>query len=480
VKTLAALLSVAIPLAAAEPVLKVRIGSQTVDVPQEKYVAAVLAGEAAVFQSDEALKALAVAARTYAVRMRGRHSAEHFDFCSTTHCQRVELNGITPRLQSIAAATSGQLLWYQGRPAFTPYSKDCGGRTEDAAAVWPELAAPYLRSHSDPYCARAGASSWQWTAEPARILEALVRSQLGGPRLLDRITIEQKTPSGRAMRLLLSGGGESIPVSAGSFRFAVGREIGWNSVLSDRYEVRAASGRIVFQGSGSGHGVGLCQRGAEQMGAERRSYRDILAFYFPGTAVSVSATGIPWQRLRGDLTALLTTDPQRDSAVLAIADRQLHALLQRTGWPEPAGIEILAYPDLDTFRDATGEPGWVAAHTVGRRVHLQPAPLLRSRGALESTLRHELLHVLVESQAARDLPLWFREGLVEFLDHRPDGAGPSRIPPDSELRETSDPARARRAYDAAARAVAGLVARYGEPAVLGWVQRGLPADAARN
>ena len=473
------LLWLAIPLIAAEPTFKVRIGDTTVEATRERYVAAVLAGEASVFQSGEALKAMAVAARTYAVRLRGRHAAEGFDFCSTTHCQRVDLNGITPRLTAIAAATAGELLWYRGKPAFTPYSRDCGGRTEDARVVWPDLAAPYLTSRADPYCARGGSSVWQWSADAVRIVAALQHAQLRTPRVLERIAIAQRTPSGRALNLMLSGAGESVPLNAGSFRFAVGRDITWNSVLSDRYEVRTVDGRMIFQGSGSGHGVGLCQHGTEQMGAEHHSYREILAFYFPGTSLSVAASGIPWQRLGGDSVMLLTTDPQRDGAVLTMAERQMRALAQRTHWLAPSNVEILVYSDLDTFRDATGEPGWVAAHTVGRRIHLQPTAVLRARNALEPTVQHELLHVLVESQSAVGLPLWFREGLVEFLEAPPHSGGPVRIPADAELRDTTDAARARRAYEAAARAVADLVMRYGEGTVLGWVASGLP-DAVRN
>jgi stage II sporulation protein D len=473
------LLWLAIPLIAAEPTFKVRIGDTTVEAPRARYVAAVLAGEASVFQSDEALKAMAVAARTYAVRLRGRHAAEGFDFCSSTHCQRVEFNGITPRLQAIAASTAGELLWYRGKPAFTPYSRDCGGRTEDAAVVWPDLAAPYLTSRADPYCSRGGSSAWQWSGDAGRIVAALQHAQLRTPRALDRIAITQRTPSGRALNLMLWGAGESVPINAGSFRFAVGREIGWNSVLSDRYEVRTVDGRMVFQGSGSGHGVGLCQHGAEQMGVEHHSYREMLAFYFPGASLSVAASGISWQRLGGDSVILLTTDTQHDSAILAMADRQMRAVIQRTHWPAPSNVEILVYPDLDTFRDATGEPGWVAAHTVGRRIHLQPAAVLRAHNALEPTVRHELLHVLVESQSAAGLPLWFREGLVEFLDAPPHSGGPVRIPADTELRDTADAARARRAYDDAARAVADLVTRYGEATVLSWVTGGLP-DAVKN
>ncbi len=164
------------------------------------------------------------------------------------------------------------------------------------------------------------------------------------------------------------------------------------------------------------------------MGIEGRNYREILAFYFPGTSVSIAAAGIPWQRLSSDRIALLTANPSHDGAILALAERQLLAVSRRTGWVPPGGIEILVYPDLDTFRDATGEPGWVAAYSTGPRIHLQPALVLESHGVLETTLRHELLHVLVESQAAPQLPLWFREGLVEFLASPPAATGAARIP----------------------------------------------------
>jgi RecB family exonuclease len=91
--------------------------------------------------------------------------------------------------------------------------------------------------------------------------------------------------------------------------------------------------------------------------------------------------------------------------------------------------------------------------------------------------------VLVESQAAPALPLWFREGLVEYLSEPAAPRGPTwsqaRIPSDAELRQTKDAARARRAYADAAAAVADLVRRYGETDVLRWVKSGIPSNASR-
>lgn len=477
-----AFLIAVLPMFAASATVKVQLrterGVKIVEMPLERYVTAVIAGESSVFQSSEALKAMAVAARTYAVRLRGRHSAEGFDLCDTTHCQRLDLNAVTSRLEAAASATAGEMLWYDGRPAFTPYTRDCGGRTEDAAAVWPDLAAPYLKSHSDEYCARAGGSAWQWNTDPRRVLDALQRSGLRGPHELEGVSILNRTASGRASLLLLAGRGESIRISAGSFRFSMGRELGWNTLRSDRYEAHSSNGRLMFEGSGSGHGVGLCQLGAEQMGLLGRSYREILSYYYPGTLVGLTGRGLSWQRLGGDAISMLTTQPEQDRTVLTTAQRLARQLSDRTKWPVPANIEIRVYPDIDTFRNATGEPGWVAAHTEGRRVHLQPIALLRSKGALESTLSHELLHVSLEAQVASGLPLWFREGLVNYLVSGK-GIGSARIPSESELRQTADSVRARQAYAEATAYIASLVQRYGEGAVVDWVKRGLPAEVTK-
>ncbi|SPE39152.1 SpoIID/LytB domain [Candidatus Sulfopaludibacter sp. SbA3] len=412
---------------------------------------------------------MAVAARTYAVRLRGRHAAEGYDFCATTHCQHIELQSINARLEQAAAATLGEMLWYEGKPAFTCYTRDCGGRTEDGAAVW-NVPEPYLKSHQDPYCE---AAKWRWEANPQQIVTALRQSQLRTPEKVERVDVVARTPSGRAQTLVLQGPGGSVRVSAGAFRFALGRAFGWNLVASDSYQIHWP----VFEGTGSGHGVGLCQRGADQMGAAGKTYREILAFYFPGSTLGVSGRGLAWQRLRGERITLLTTLPARDGTVLTLAERELATAAARMHADAPRDVEVRVYPDLDSFRNATGEPGWVAARTDGRRVHLQPVAVLRSHGALESTVRHEMCHVVVESQVAAALPVWFREGLTEYLSER--GAHAMRAPSgdtDAAVRQRDSAAEARRAYEQSAGRVAELVARYGEAVVLSWVRSGLPAD----
>lgn len=452
-------------------------GGATVELPAEKYVAAVLAGETTTFRSEEARKAMAVAARTYAARMRGRHSSEGFDFCATTHCQRADLRGITPDLLRAAEATAGELLWFEGKPAFTVYSRNCGGQTANVADLWPDMQAPYLLSQSDPFCVRHGIASWSWTASTEEIAAALRASQLNVPNKLERIVIAERTPSQRARSLELIGPDRGLALSAGSLRLAVGRNLGWNKLRSDRYEIETSGNRICFRGTGEGHGIGLCQDGADEMGLQGRSYREILAFYYPGTILSRTAAGLQWAQLAGEHVKLLSTDPNHDRAVLAAAEALLREMPPQFPMPR---VTIRVYPGLDTFRNATGEPGWVAARTSGSTIDLQPLDILQSRGALRSTLRHELLHVAIESNAAPALPLWFREGLVECLAGDRITAPAAAHVSEGDVSERQDKARTQAAYVQARARVAALVNRYGQAAVLGWVKRGLPAEVTNS
>ena len=455
-------------------------GGGIISISSEEYVAGVLAGEASVFRSDESLKAMAVAVRSYAANVGSRHRDEGYDFCSTTHCQRFDFHGITSRFRNISAATAGELLWYEGKPAFAVYSRDCGGVTEAARDIWPELHAPYLTTKRDPYCTRNRAGQWSWKADPNEIANALATSRLRCPGQLSRITIADRTNSGRARTLMLEGAGNAIPLSEASFRFAIGRALGWNLLRSDLYAVEVDESKIIFRGTGQGHGVGLCQDGAEEMGREGLTYRQILSFYYPGTTVARTGAGLHWTALGGEYVTLHTTTPERDGKLLAIAERIRHDAKGRIRLASLAGIDIYVYPDLASFRNATGEPGWVAASSTKNRIDMQPASILERKGVLEQTLRHEMLHVLIESAATPGLPLWFREGLVTWLANpAPERLGDATDNSDDDLRQRADYGVARRANEHAAERVAYLVVRYGEETVLSWVKGGLPAAVTK-
>jgi peptidoglycan hydrolase-like amidase len=118
----------------------------TITVPLEEYVSGVLAGESVGFRSAQSLAAMAVAARTYAIRYQGRHKSDGYDFCDTTHCQDLRISSISERLRQAAESTEGELLWFEGAPA----SSFCSSQRRRRR---------YRRIHSPPRCSRSDRST---------------------------------------------------------------------------------------------------------------------------------------------------------------------------------------------------------------------------------------------------------------------------------------------------------------------------------
>jgi len=446
-------------------------------VPLEDYVAAALQGESAVFHQPESRKAMAVAIRTYAVHFRGRHHSEGFDLCDSTHCQALNFAGPSAAVRAAVEATRGELLWYNAEPAATYYHQDCGGTLAAGNEAWPDLQAPYLKTHADPYCIRGKALVWRAEFSHADLDQALRSQGFTLPVNWTGLQITNRSASGRALRLIFTGRGPAASISASSLRFAIGRAFGWNRVRSDLYEIEIEGDQIIFHGRGAGHGVGLCQAGAEQMAAEGKSYRQILNFYYSGATLGVSARDLAWQQRQSTHFQLLSTQPDQDSSILAEAETALRSAQTEAGWSVTFTPQLRVFPTLDAYRNTTGQPGWVAAFTRGHTISLQPLSVLRSKSALQSTLRHELLHLLLESHARADTPLWFREGLALFLsdpDRRenPINMGASEI--EACLEHPSSRESLERCYAAAETRVAQLVEQNSRETVLQWLTTGLP------
>ena len=450
--------------------------------PMEEYIAGVLAGETGNFKSDEALKAMAIAARTYAMHFGSRHPLEGFDFCDTTHCQDLRITGINAHLRSIADATAGEVLWYDGEPAATYYHANCGGTTEDGRFILGnnEPRAPFLVQHSDQYCVRNGSTQWRTEVSKRELQRALATDGVVVPGTLRTASVMHRTPSGRVEVLRITGS-SAVTVPALTFRAAIGRHIGWDRLKSNWYDVSDDGDRLIFQGRGSGHGVGMCQVGAEVMGEEGHTYREILSFYYPGTRLGISAQGIPWQQLANEDVTLLTTRPDHDRPLLTMATGLVHQSEESTGLLYRTSPTLKIYPTVAAFRDSTGEPGWVAASTRGQTIRMQPSDVLREAGTLESTLHHELLHILIDSYALPATPLWFREGLVLYLTEPNASSKPGENAEDlngleKALKSPDNEVELRHAYAGARARVEQLVRQHGKEAVLNWVHNGLPAE----
>jgi stage II sporulation protein D len=374
------------------------------------------------------------------------------------------------------------VLWYDGEPAATYYYANCGGMTEDGHSILgnDEAPAPYLKQHSDRYCVRNGGSQWSSEVSTRDLQRALAAEGINIPGALNSVSIMNRTASGRVEFLRVTGS-SSVTVAGVLFRTAVGHQIGWDRLKSNWYDVSVRGDRVVFHGRGFGHGVGLCQIGAEVMGEEGHSYREILAFYYPGTHLGVAAQGIAWQQLANDDIELLTTRPERDRSLLPMATRFMHESEESTGLVYRNRPRLKVYATVSEFRNATGEPGWVAASTRGRTIQLQPPDTLRDAGTLDSTIHHELMHMLVESYMRAGTPRWFREGLVLYLTSpKSSNDGLVRTSDVSSLeailRAPQSEQQLRAAYAEARARVDELAQKYGKETLLEWAQNGLPAD----
>jgi stage II sporulation protein D len=219
------------------------------------------------------------------------------------------------------------------------------------------------------------------------------------------------------------------------------------------------------------------------MGEQGHGYREILAYYYPGTAVGINAQGLSWEKLPGESLDLVSTNRNDAPVLLPAAERALHFAMERTGLQIGTRPQLRVYPTIAIYRDATGEPGWVAASTLGSTVRLQPISSLQRTHSLDSTLRHEFLHMLIESNAKSDTPLWFREGLVVYLAGDSSGKDKANMSGEAIDRVISSPptqAEVRLAYRQAAALVCDLDRRYTLAKLIDWLRSGLPDDIRRS
>jgi SpoIID/LytB domain protein len=274
----------------ATPLVRVRpAGGRTVEMPVEDYVMRVVAAEGSEEDEPEALKALAVAARTYALKNLHRHGAAGFDFCNLTHCQRffvISNDNVPLRARRAVEATRGlSLVSSNGALIEAFYSASCGGMAADIKELWGAKRARHLRAAPDDACADGPHNRWQDTISAEKLAAALraePRTDTGAR--LDDIRIARRDPTGRAQVVTLTGE-RTRSVSGWDFKLIVGRNLGWNYLKSSRFEVSKAGDAYVFRGRGFGHGLGLCQEGAHARARRGANYRRILAKYFPGATI---------------------------------------------------------------------------------------------------------------------------------------------------------------------------------------------------
>jgi len=283
-------------------------------VPLERYLEGVVPHEIGAGSPPAALQAQAVLARTWALANSHRFDLDGYHLCSDTQCQVYS----DPRLAGSAVrqaigATSGQVLQWQGKPISAVYHASNGGVMASAPEAWAMAPAAYLKAQPDgdqtwreqralPLDAAAvtrllqgGAGAygaghplfrWQRTYSAAQLQTALADPGLGAIRDLK---VMERGPSGRALRLSISGDGPDSPVI---LRLdAIRRRL--RRLPSTLFVIQPAGPRLwQFQGGGFGHGAGLSQAGAIDLARRGWSLKRILSHYYPGaTLAPVSPAG---------------------------------------------------------------------------------------------------------------------------------------------------------------------------------------------
>lgn len=271
------------------------------DVPLASYVAAVVSAELgpAGRGDGEAVKALAVAARTYAVRYRGRRDSLRADLLATG-ADQVYRGRLAERERVTAwtRTTAGELLLHDGAPIRAYYHAACGGRTARPSDLWEQTDAKYLQSVADTaptgadYCRAAHLHRWERRWSVAEFLNALASDRSDGSAgTLRSLSVGSRSSTGRVTTLeavLEAGGGaDTVVVEKDDLLALFGTEDpGLPSTRFDLVRSPPSGDSVVVEGRGSGHGVGLCQWGAIGRARAGQGYREILRAYYPGTAVS--------------------------------------------------------------------------------------------------------------------------------------------------------------------------------------------------
>lgn len=249
----------------------------------EEYLTGVVLAEMPASFELEALKAQAVAARTYtrkAMNTGGKHGDG--SICTDPSCCQAYLSpeaylgkgGSLESLEKVRSAvqeTVGQCLYYEGELIEATYFSCSGGRTEDAVAVW-GTAFPYLQSVDSP-----GEENAAHFTDFMTFSVAELENRLG----LE--TTDISADCFGAITYTVGGGVDSMKICGKTY---TGTELrGLLGLRSTVFTVTVSENTVIFTTHGYGHRVGMSQYGADAMAVQGSTYREILAHYYPGTEV---------------------------------------------------------------------------------------------------------------------------------------------------------------------------------------------------
>lgn len=274
----------------------------------ETYLPGVLEHELYASWEAEAYRAQAIAARSYAIDRTTRNRNRHYDLESNTKSQMY--GGTATRAKAIdgARATYGQVLSWSGNVVPGYYSSDTGGLGQDAAIAFAgERPIPPLAAHDHgAWSQQAGSTKFRWgpvvrdRGDLSRRIAAWGAAQkqrdpVANLRLITHIAVSQRNRLGRPAQFTLTdSSGQRFVMPPEQFRFACNFAASGQppveparQLYSSCVEVTVSGDRVTFTGGrGFGHGVGLCQWGAQGMAKAGHRHPQIIATYYPGAAIT--------------------------------------------------------------------------------------------------------------------------------------------------------------------------------------------------
>jgi|688.fasta_scaffold27553_7 stage II sporulation protein D len=246
----------------------------------EDYLLGTLGSEMSPSWELEALKAQAVASRTYALHMIQNPRNEEYDLEKTTQDQVYGgVEAENPRIKEAIFQTRNQILLFNKTPIKAFFHSRCGGSTETPQVVWNHQQGYPQKKVSCPYCIKFP-FVWQTIVKAEEILKAI------GFTFPSTFRMESagRSPSGRLASLKVVSGPHQTLLGADVLR----SRLGYAKLKSAKFDWHQEGDEISFQGVGNGHGVGMCQWGARYLAQQGKNYREILSHYYPGATLQVS------------------------------------------------------------------------------------------------------------------------------------------------------------------------------------------------
>jgi stage II sporulation protein D len=241
----------------------------------EQYVMAVVESEIGSNKIAEFLKVQSIITRTYALSHMHRHKSSGYNLCDQVHCQVYFSKSRFNKLIEAAVQQTENMILTDGTGKLitAAYHSNCGGQTVCSSDIW-TIDLRYLQCVYDTFCTAMAHAAWKKTIDKSEWTSYLKKT--AGLKKSFQIPDSVFCFDQQLRSSYMTFNGQKISLKK------IRQDWKLNSTF---FEINVSGDKIIFNGKGFGHGVGLCQEGAMMMAAHNYSYEQILDFYFSGIRV---------------------------------------------------------------------------------------------------------------------------------------------------------------------------------------------------